>query len=400
MATATKRGKTWTAYYEKGHDAAGKRVQGTKGGFRVKKAPASTLPAEAVKIGALDYAQAQERALADGTFVEAVKLSVSGYLEQWLRDYAKPRLRFRTHEGYAGRIKRYIAPTIGHVELQRLRPDAIQSLYGELMAGWTDGRGVNKPISARTVLGAHRVLKGTLSWAVKWGLLARNPADAVAPPTPKRTEIKVPTPDALKSLLAVIEGTKIAPVVQLAIYTGLRRSEVMGLRWADVDMNDGSLYVRQGLQRHRGIGMVAEAPKTERSRRKVSLSAESVAGLRQHRAAQNERRLELGQVWQDNDLVFPGPDGRPMNPERLSVNFATATKRAGLAGMRLHYCRHLHASYLLAAGVHAKIVSERLGHAGIGITLDTYSHVLPGLQDQAAAAFDGVMERAGLIGVR
>jgi len=130
------------------------------------------------------------------------------------------------------------------------------------------------------------------------------------------------------------------------------------------------------------------------------LRAETVAVLRQHRAAQNERRLAAGPLWQDTDLVFTGPDGRVMNPEKLTVRFAAAAKRAGLAGMRLHDCRHLHASYLLAAGVHAKIVSERLGHAGIGITLDTYSHVLPGLQEQAAAAFDGVMERARSAGSR
>ena len=362
MATAIKRGKTWTAYWEVGRDpATRKRQQTTKGGFRVKVGKDG-------ETGALDYAHEQERAVRDGAYVPPVKLTVQSFLERWLADYASHKTRPRTVEGYEGVIKRYVVPILGSIELQRLTPAAIQRLYGKLL---TQG------LSGRTVLHVHRVLKESLAWAVRWQLLVRNPGDAVSAPKPKHYEPVVLTPEAANKLLTAAKGMEIETPIMLALSTGLRRGELVGLHWADVNLDAGYLIVTQSVQVVVGKGIVTFAPKTARSRRRIALSRETVSALRVHKARQAAERLRLGPLWHDEGWVFTGPDGRVMRPDGLTQRFALIVRSIGWEGLRFHDLRHAHASFLLLQGQHPKVVSERLGHATIAITMDTYSHLLP-----------------------
>lgn len=175
--------------------------------------------------------------------------------------------------------------------------------------------------------------------------------------------------------------------------TGLRRGELLALRWQNIDLEKGMLYVTQTLTVTQQQGLIFKTPKTGKSRRSVTLPPSAVEALREHRRRQTEERLRLGPVWQDHDLVFPGPDGRPWHPDTFTSSFRDLCARAGVQA-RLHDLRHTHATQLLKAGVHAKIVTERLGHSSIGITLDTYSHVLPGMQDEAAARTEAALQAA------
>ncbi|TDA65526.1 MAG: site-specific integrase [Clostridia bacterium] len=192
----------------------------------------------------------------------------------------------------------------------------------------------------------------------------------------------------VRKLLAATEGTPLYVIVYLAVNTGLRRGELLGLKWEDVDMGVGVAYIRRVLQKVGGHGYVFREPKTPKSRRSVALAPSVVEVLKKHRARQAEEKLLMGEDYNDLGLVLAQPDGSPINPSTLSGQFRRLAAKAGLHGLRFHDLRHTHATLTLKAGVHPKIVSERLGHSSVGITLDTYSHVLPGLQEEAARKLD------------
>ena len=242
-----------------------------------------------------------------------------------------------------------------------------------------------------TVLHTHRLLRQALSHAVKWNLVARNVCDSVDPPRPQRKEMVALDAPGIGRLLASAEGTPYRDLFLLAIYTGLRRSEVLALRWEYVDLERKRLFVVAGLHRINGKGLVQLPTKTTRSRRPVSFTDEVADVLRQIRGSQLVKQVELGPVWQDSGFVFTDLEGRPLDPIRVSKAFAKVSKVAGIKGVRRHDLRHTHASLMLKAGVHPKVVSERLGHSSINITLDTYSHVLPGVQDEATELFSKLL---------
>lgn len=235
------------------------------------------------------------------------------------------------------------------------------------------------------------VLHAALRQAVRWQLLVRNPADAVEPPRPPRRELQVPDAAEVRDLLAAADGTPYGPLVRLAVLTGMRRGELLGLRWGDVDLDAAVLHVQQSAQRITGQGMIFRQPKTRLSRRSIALSPVAVALVRQHRRRQAETRLLAGSAYEDQGLVFTSGLGSPVEPGNLLRGWSKIVAVAGAPHVRFHDLRHAHATLLLRQGVHPKIVSERLGHASIAITLDTYSHVVPGLQEAAAAQLDALL---------
>ncbi|MBA2439364.1 MAG: site-specific integrase [Thermoleophilaceae bacterium] len=318
-------------------------------------------------------------AVESGTDLDPARLTLGEYLEKWL-EASEKRVRTRTHERYSELARLHVAPTLGRVPLGKLRPLHLEGLYSALLA---------KGLSARTVLHVHRVLFSALRQAVLWQLVPRNVAEAVVPPRPARHEVAALEAQEAGAILAAVAGSDLEQPVALALGAGLRRGEVLGLRWRDLDLDAGRARVVQTLQETRG-GLRFVAPKTHRSRRSVSLPAFVVDALRGHRKAQNERRLLLGTAWQPTDLVIDRGDGGPMRPDTLSHRFRKVTRRAGL-DVNFHGLRHGHASLMLAAGVHLKVVSDRLGHSAIGITADLYSHVGPLLEEQAAATLDGLI---------
>jgi integrase len=231
------------------------------------------------------------------------------------------------------------------------------------------------------------VLSSALRQAVRWQLLAVNPADAVRPPRPERAPLRVPTATETRKLLERARATPYEVPLLLAATTGLRRGEVLGLRWSAVDFDAGVARIVSTLQKVNGeVRFVA--PKTDRSRRTVSLPRSTVERLRRHRKEQAERRLLLGAAWHDLDLVVDRGDGEHLDPDTFSHGFTRLATASGLPTMRLHDLRHAFATTLLAAGVHPKVVSEALGHSSVAFTMDTYQHVLPTMGEQVATSIE------------
>jgi integrase len=227
------------------------------------------------------------------------------------------------------------------------------------------------------------MLHKALNDAVKWGYLARNPADRADPPRPATPEMHVWNPEQLRSFLQFVESHRLYAAWLLFCTTGMRRGEVLGLRWSEVDLANKRLSIIRALVDVNHQIVVSE-PKTAKRKRTVALDAVTATKFERHRVLQLEERLRLGEAWKDNGLVFTHEDGSPIAPRLLSSWFAQLSRDAGLPRIRLHDVRHSYATASLVAGIPTKVVSERLGHASIAITLDTYSHVLPNMQEEAA----------------
>jgi integrase len=317
------------------------------------------------------------------------RLTVGEFLERWLTDVAATNTAPKTYRTDCDVVRRHVIPAMGALQLAKLRPQQIQAYYARCLAsGRLDGKG---GLSPRSVVRHHQVLHAVLRQAVKWQLLARNPADAAVPPRGERRGMRVLNPEEVQRLFAAADATPYGAVVRLAVYTSLRQGEVLGLRWRDLDLDGGSLHVQQTVQSLPGRGVFFRQPKSAKSRRAVALSPDTASLLREHHRRQAEERLRAGSAYEDQDLVFATAIGRPIDPSNLRRAWRGIVKRAAIGHLRFHDLRHTHASMMLKQGVHLKVVSERLGHASIAITADTYSHVLPGLQAAAAAQFDGLL---------
>ena len=305
-------------------------------------------------------------------------LTVGEYLEGWLQDPMEARVRLRTLEGYQLHVRGNIVPRIGAVPLGRLTVRQVQDMEADLLrSGGRDGRG----LSPRTVLHVHRVLYTPLKHALRLELVSRNVAAAVQPPRASRYQARTLTWNEARSFFAGVPDPLFRSIFLLAFQTGLRRSEILGLQWRDVDLSGGFLSVRRGLVKVSSDGAVLNDPKSGRGR-VVDLGSDAVRGLRSH----------LESFPGNGNFVFCHSGGEPLQPVTVSKAFQRAASDAGLEGLRFHDLRHTHASLMLAEGVHLKVVSERLGHSSIAITADTYSHVQPTVQRGAADRFAAAWE--------
>jgi len=324
--------------------------------------------------------------LDNGTFIRPTKTTLAEYLERWLKDYAWPNLAPKTAEGYEYIIRRHFIPALGNMTLTQLKPEHLQRYYSEkLSSGRCDNSG---GLSAQTVRHHHTALHKALQTAVEWGLLSRNPADAVNPPHVQQPEMKTWGEN---DIIRFLEAAKDSPYYVLfytALFTGMRRSELLALRWQDIDFIFSQVYVSRSLHVLKGGKVVFKSPKTAPGRRTVALPPSAILTLKEHREKQEAMRAMLGIPLTDDDLVFSHFDGKPLLPNTVTHAWIKLVRHTGLKGIRLHDARHSHASLMLKQGIHPKVVQERLGHSSIAITLDTYSHVAPGLQQAAAARFD------------
>jgi len=293
-------------------------------------------------------------------------------------------VRAATYEGYEGLIRCHLPGDLGALPLGDLRPLDLQRLYARLL---TDDDTSRRRLAAGTVLNLHLVLTQAFNQAVRWQLLPTNPASGAQPPRPRRAEPISIDPALRKKLLQAASGTELQVPAAIAASTGMRRGEILGLRWFDIADDFSTAHVRASLQATRD-GLVFERPKTPRSRRAVALPTFLQTLLERHREAQVRQKAKVGSGWQASDLVVTREDGSPVNPDSLSSAWRRLLRKHDLPPVRFHDLRHAHATLMLLQGVHPKVVSERLGHASIGITLDTYSHVLPSMQAQAVEAFD------------
>ena len=365
--TVRKRGNSWSFIVDLGEDSNGKRQQKWKGGFRTKKDAQAALTEILGQVAA-------------GSYVEPTKKTVAVFLREWL-PAIEGTVRPSTWRSYATNMERHVMPRLGQVALRQLSAPQLNAFYSELLAtGRCDGRG---GLSARTVRYTHVILHRALRDAVRWGLLSRNPADLADPPKQQRPEVQVWTPAQLRLFLEHVGGDRLAGLWVLLATTGMRRGEALGLRWRDVDFATSRVSISQTLGSWGGQ-LVFAAPKTAKSRRSLTLDPVTLTVLRRHHRLQLEERMRWGRTNDELDLVFAREDGSPVRPDTVTRQFAELSKSAGLPKIRVHDLRHTYATIALSSGAHAKVVAERLGHATIGITLDTYSHVMPALEEQTA----------------
>jgi integrase len=302
--------------------------------------------------------------------------TVGEWLDHWLDNIAARKVRARTLESYRSTVRLHLRPGIGHHRLDRLQPEHLERLYGALS---------DKGLSSASILRAHRVLSRALRVASQRAKVARNVATLVDPPTVKRPETALPlSAQEARKVMAAAQTHRNAARWTVALAVGLRQSEALALRWSDVDLDNGTLSVRRGLHRISGQGLVYEEPKADRSRRNLALPAQLVDALKAQRAAQLEERIAAGPLWEDHDLVFAQPNGRPIERKSDWRAWKALLRQAGVREVRLHDGRHTAATLLLSEGVHPRVVMEVLGHAQMRTTTDTYSHVMPALGRDAA----------------
>jgi integrase len=316
-----------------------------------------------------------------GTLPDPTGATVAEYLRTWLAGAHSQSPK--TLERYGQLAERQIIPHLGAHKLQRLAPEHVQLWHGTLL---------KEGLSPRTVVHAHRVFQLALQTAVKNGTLARNVAAVHKPPKVEQTEIEILSPDQVADTLARLEGHALFPIASLALDSGMRRGELLGLQWGDVDLDGGTLRVERSIEETKA-GLRIKPPKTKRGRRNIALPAETVAMLRAHKVKTMELRLALGmgnitpETW-----VFSTADGKPLSPDNLSRDWRRVCIARGLPRVSFHALRHTHASVLIRAGVDILTISRRLGHSKPSVTLDVYGHLLGGTDRAAAEAISRLIK--------
>ena len=330
------------------------------------------------------YRTKKLREMHTGTYVDDTDQTVAQYLEEWLRTAVKPRVRSRTLYGYQRIVEKQLGPALGSYRLHELTPAIIQRLYTDM---------TERGLAPRTVRYAHAVLRNALGQAVKWRTLAVNPADAVTVPKQQRREMRAFSAPQAGAFLKAAESDDLHALWVVLLTTGMRPGEALALRWSDQDGD--TVRVVRTLVRVPGKPARFEEPKTPRSRRAIPLTASCVRALATHRSRQAAARLAAGAEWADLDLIFPTATGEPTDTSAISRRFrAIVAGVEGLPTIRLYDLRHTCASLMLASGENPKVVAERLGHATITLTLDTYSHVLPGMQRDATDRLERLLAGA------
>jgi integrase len=342
-----------------------------------------------------DVAEKLTKALQDrkqGTFVVPHKVTLGEWLDTWLWEYKKPSLRPTTFDNYEMLVRRHLKPALGTLALRDVRPEHLQHFYNDK---------VQHGSSARTVRLCHILLHGALAQAEKNQLVVRNVSKLTEPPREEHKEMATLTMDQVAtSLLPALKDDRLFAAIYLAFGTGLRRGELLGLRWQDIDFQQEVLHVRQALVRvknHDAHGdarktrLTFQAPKTARSRRTVPIPMECLTALKRYKAQQAAEKLLLGQAYADGDLVICQPDGKPIDPRNFLRYFGKVLQQAGLPQIRLHDARHTFATMMLELGASPKTVQTMLGHSRIAVTLDTYSHVSLELEKKEAAKLNAAL---------
>lgn len=334
------------------------------------------------KAEALAKLREAQRLAAEGALVVSERTTVEQFLSSWL-EAVRPTLRPGTWRRYEQYVRVHAVPVIGRVKLAKLTPQHLQRLYAQRIAAGA---------APQTVVHLHRTLHRALHQALRWSLITRNVAALVDPPRVERPEHVALSPVQARRLMQAARGERLEALYVLALMMGLRRGELLGLRWQDVDLEGRRLVIRRSLQVDDEGRWVLGAPKTKRSRRPVLLTGTAVEALRRHRTRQAAEREQAGDLWHDQNLVFANTVGNPLGEkELLHRSFYPLLERAKLPKVRFHDLRHSTATLLLGEGVHPKIVSELLGHSQIGITLDIYSHVTLTMQQEAADVLERLL---------
>lgn len=320
-----------------------------------------------------------------GVFIEPASILLSEHLDKWLEDIAKPRIRENTFESYSWLMKKYVRPKLGGLKLSDIQEHQIQQLYGEMS---------RKGLSPKTIRDTHFVLSSALKQAVKWKMLIQNPCDLCELPRVEKKEMKCFSVEEAKMFWDNLSQSKWCALFMLIIETGMRPEEYFGLQWNDINFEQKCLNIKRVVvERKKGGGFYFAETKTNKSRRRIPLSTPVLSALKNHRRNQLEERMKLGAGYQNLDLVFASQLGTPLQRKNFTDrHFKPLLEKCGLPKIRLYDLRHTMATLLLSEDVNPKIVQERLGHSSIVQTLDTYSHVLPTMQDEATAKLENLFK--------
>ncbi len=324
-----------------------------------------------------------QRELEQGTLVTGPQQTVEQYLTYWLEEVHKSSIKISTYVKYRKLINGYIIPALGHLKLEKLTPQHVKSLYNQKAK---DG------LAAKTINSIHGVLHEALKNAVLWNLVSRNVCDVVSPPRMVKTEKQSLTMEQAHKLLESVRSHRLEMLLTLALTTGMRRGEMLALRWADIDLERQTIKVHRTVDYIPKHGYVETEPKTAAGRRMILLPSFVVDMLKQHRVQQLEARLKAGSMWEDRDLVFTGLKGGYFNPRYLEKLFSKVIAEAGLPHITLHNLRHSAATLLLSMGVPLKVIQEILGHSNFAITANIYTDVLPSMQKEAMDKWDNVFK--------
>ncbi len=319
-----------------------------------------------------------------GTFADGPKQKLETFLNHWLEDVHKPTVRVSSYKRYRIILDKHLIPYLGHIQIQKLTAQHVQSAYAKILK---DGY---KPATVRAI---HAVLHKALGQAVRWHLVGRNVCNEVSLPRVPKFEIHPLTKEQAQKLLDVARGDRFEAMLVLALLTGMRRGEILGLRWSDIDFESGTLHIRRSVNHITGYGFIETEPKTAASIQVIPLPEVVIDVLRQHRLYQLEAQSQAGAKWQERDLVFCNKIGGFFSLSQLYQQYRKLLSDAGLPRLRFHDLRHSAATILLTLGIHPKVVQERLGHSKIAMTMDTYSHVLPTMQEEASERLDDLFRR-------
>lgn len=365
-----RRGNKWCAVVDVGRDPkTGKRKQKWLSGFNS--------PQEA------------ERALIDflakfntGQYADSQNMTVETYLQKWLNDYAKLNVAKTTYDTYEDAVK-HIVPRLGKIKLEKLRPIDIQSFVTELF---------KEGVSIRSIRYYYAVLNVALNTAIQWQLLAVNPCKGVILPSKNKTKVKTLNKKQVDLLLKESKNTPLYIPILLAVTCGMRRGEILGLRWNNVNFDNNTINITQSIVQTPNGEIIEKGPKSKYGIRTIAMPEITALELKALRKKQDENKLALGSEYKDGNFVVCWDNGEPYRPDYITHAFKKLIKKLNLPDIRFHDLRHTHATLLLEEGIHPKVVQERLGHSSITITLDTYSHVGPNLQKEAARKIDNILD--------
>lgn len=358
-----KRGKTYSVRYDAGiNPETGKRIQKFKGGFQNRKDAERFLTEKLFELNRDNFSLPK-------------KEFFKPFLLDWFETKYKKNVSIRTWEGREYMLHKHLIPKFAHYKLQEITTYELDAFYAYK---------VESGLSPKTVKDLHNLMNLCLSQAVKWGYLKYNPARDSSPPRLVEKEIQTWDYDTTKLFLQVARKEGKDAFYTVAVFTGMRRGELLGLKWADVNFKQKKLYIQRSLSYTKSEGYLLKNTKTSKSKRQISISTQIVDSLMEHRQKQDELKEILREGYEDHDLVFPNQFGGFKNPDNLRREFNCLVQKVKVHRITIHGLRHTHATWLLKNGINPKVVSERLGHNDVSITLKTYSHVSSDLQEEAA----------------
>jgi len=331
----------------------------------------------------------------DNEYVKPSKLTFGDWLNTWMKEYKKNSVRPATYSSYHHNIEAHIRPALGDMEIQKIRPEHIQTLLNSM----SRGTGKDAPLAPWTVLKVKNIISGAMEQAIRNQIIPYNPAKSAVPPKLDQKEIRVLSESEQKQFLQAVEGHRLEALYKLALATGMRRGELMALSWDCVDLKTKSITVKGSISRVKDpdTGVTAlrfSEPKTKAGKRQVPILPNIIPVLKDHKARQDAEKAEAGSAWNPQDLVFCSNVGTPIEPRRVGTTMDKITDAAGLPRFTFHALRHTFATRMLEANVPAKVVQDVLGHADVTLTLNTYSHVMGSTAHEQMAKINGLFQAA------